>query len=264
MVSPTWNTGSQRGFYDYYEKESAGQAALERFASIQRTVLRALGAPEAPLYVADIGCGAGTQSRLWAEGGHEVFGADINAALIALARERSADAGLQIGFAVASATDLPWPDASMDLCIAPELLEHVEDWQACLREMVRVLRPGGSLYISTSNVLCPRQEEFQLPLYSWYPPALKRHIVQLAMTSRPELAGYATYPAVNWFSYYGLRDWLTARGVRCQDRFDLIDVNKLGRARRTVISAVRAWPGLRWLAHVATPYTVVLGTRPRS
>jgi 2-polyprenyl-3-methyl-5-hydroxy-6-metoxy-1,4-benzoquinol methylase len=55
----------------------------------------------------------------------------------------------------------------MDVCLLPELLEHVADWQSCLNEAARVLRPGGLLYLSTTNVLCPRQQEFNLPLYSF-------------------------------------------------------------------------------------------------
>ena len=76
----------------------------------------------------------------------------------------------------------------MDVCLLPELLEHVADWQSCLKEAPRVLRSGGLLYLSTTNVLRPRQEEFNLPLYSWYPGPLKRYCERLAMTTRPALA----------------------------------------------------------------------------
>lgn len=256
-----WNTGSHEDFYTYYEKQSSGAAALVRFEAIKATVLRAIGQPARPLSVADIGCGAGTQSRLWAGHGHTVFGADINAALIGLARKRAEQAGLDIQFSVASATVLPWDVATMDVCIAPELLEHVADWQSCLSEMVRVLKPGGALYLSTSNKLCPKQEEFTLPLYSWYPGFVKRHFEQLARTTRPELAGYATYPAVNWFTFYGLRRHLGRQGLRCMDRFDMIDTAQHGRLARITVGALRRVPPLRLLGHIATSYTVLLGIK---
>ncbi|MES2739991.1 MAG: class I SAM-dependent methyltransferase [Pseudomonadota bacterium] len=255
---PAWNTGTHQDFYAYYEKESSSGAARLRFGAIQANLLRLLGAPAGPLRVADIGCGAGTQCMLWAAQGHQVFGADINAALVELARKRAGEAALAIRFEVASATALPWPDQSMDLCIAPELLEHVADWQGCLREFVRVLKPGGALYLSTSNLLCPRQEEFTLPLYSWYPAPLKRHIEQLARTTRPQLAGYATYPAVNWFTFYGLRDHLGQQGLRCLDRFDMMDLTHKSRLARLAVGLARKVAPLRFLAHVATPYTVLL------
>jgi 2-polyprenyl-3-methyl-5-hydroxy-6-metoxy-1,4-benzoquinol methylase len=259
---PAWNTGSHQDFYSYYEKQSSGEAALRRFDMIQSTVLRAMGQPAAPLRVADIGCGAGTQSRLWAGKGHQVFGADISEALIGLARQRAERDGLAVRFSVASATALPWDDASMDVCIAPELLEHVADWQSCLSEMVRVLRPGGALFISTSNKLCPRQEEFALPMYSWYPAFIKRRFEQLARTTWPELAGHATYPAVNWFTFYGLRKHLAPEGLRCLDRFDMIDLAQHGRLAGWLVRLLRRVAPLRLAGHVLTPYTVLLALKP--
>ncbi|MES2298296.1 MAG: class I SAM-dependent methyltransferase [Pseudomonadota bacterium] len=257
-----WDTSSHQDFYRYYENESSSAAARARFASIQATLLRVTGWAGRTLRVADVGCGAGTQSALWAARGDHVFGADINQALIALARRRAASAGLAIRFEVASATALPWDDQSIDICIAPELLEHVADWRSCLREFVRVLKPGGALYISTSNRLCPFQEEFDLPAYAWYPARLKRHYEELARTTRPELAGYATYPAVNWFSFYALRAHLGQYGMRCLDRFDLIDQSSCKPAARATVRALRALAPLRWCGHVLTPYTTLLGVKP--
>lgn len=255
------NTASHADFYAYYEKESISDGTRLRFETIQSNLLRLLGQPKVALNVADIGCGAGTQCRLWAEKGHHVSGVDINEALIELARERTRQSGLAVRFDVASATALPWTDQSMDLCIAPELLEHVVDWQGCLSEIVRVLKPGGALFLSTSNKLCPQQEEFTLPFYSWYPGWLKRHVEHLARTTRPELAGYATYPAVNWFTFYGLRDHLAQSGITCMDRFDMMDLSAHGRFVNIATKMIRKVSPLRFLGHVATSYTVLLGIK---
>jgi 2-polyprenyl-3-methyl-5-hydroxy-6-metoxy-1,4-benzoquinol methylase len=259
---PDWNTDAHPGFYSYYEEQSDGEPARRRFLAILKALMAAMGQPTEPLNVADIGCGAGTQSRLWAEHGHQVFGVDINKALVMLARNRARESGLDISFEVASATALPWPDRSMDLCIVPELLEHVANWRGCIAEFVRVLRPGGALYLSTSNKLCPLQEEFTLPLYSWYPAFVKRRCEELARTTHPELANYATYPAVNWFTYYGLRKQLRLHGLSCMDRFDLAAGGSRGRLGRAAIELVRRLPPLRFCAHVATPYTVLLAFKP--
>jgi ubiquinone/menaquinone biosynthesis C-methylase UbiE len=261
---PVWDTGVHQDFYRYYERQSGTGQALTRFATIQATILRMMGPRDEALHIADVGCGAGTQTRLWAARGHLAHGADINAALVELARQRAAQDGLQVEFNVASATSLPWADASMDVCIAPELLEHVADWRQCLDEFVRVLKPGGLLYLSTSNVLCPVQEEFDLPMYAWYPAPLKRYYERLAVTTRPELAGHATYPAVNWFSFYGLRRNLRRRGLHCLDRFDMIDLAPRPFAVRCLVRLIRALPPLRWLGHALTPYTTLLAFKPRA
>lgn len=261
---PGWNTGSHPLFYQHQAAQSSAPPARQRFLAIQHALLKALGAVARPLNVADVGCGAGTQARLWAGQGHQVYGVDINEALVALARRRAAAAGLEIVFDVATACALPWPDQSMDVCILPELLEHVADWRGCIAECLRVLKPGGALYISTTNALCPLQQEFRLPLYSWYPGFIKRRCEQLARTTRPQLANYATYPALNWFTFYGLRRHLARDGLRCLDRFDLAGSAGRGAAARGVLALVRAAVPLRFCAHVATPYTVLLALKPEA
>ncbi len=259
-----WDSSSHETFYDYYAKESQSERTLQRSRSVRDSVLRVVQqgrfAGQA-LEVADIGCGAGTQSMMWASVGHHAHGIDVSGPLVELARKRAQEAGLQVCFSVASAVELPWPDRSMHVCLLPELLEHVADWRACLNEAVRILRPGGVLFLSTTNRLCPFQQEFNLPLYSWYPQRLKRHYEKLAITTRPALANFAKYPAVNWFSYYGLRSELRLLGFDSLDRFDIIDLSDREASTRFVVFCVRRSCLIRWLAHVAQPATTVFAVK---
>ncbi len=260
----SWDHSSHKEFFDYYSKESLSPQALRRIRSIRAAILRSLetkGGPAQIYQVADIGCGAGTQSLLWAELGYQVHGLDVNEPLVRLARERASEAGYTIEFRVGSAAELPWADESMDICIALELLEHVAEWQACLREFTRILRPGGVLFLTTTNKLCPRQLEFNLPLYSWYPAPLKRRFERLAVTTRPALANFAKYPAVNWFSFYSLRASLAKLGFRSLDRFDIMDTRNKPESAKLIVRSVRAVPSLRWLAHVCTSGTTVLAIK---
>jgi len=247
-------------FFEYYARQSQSAETRRRFTSIRDAVLRIVRmnhCERGPLDVVDIGCGAGMLTMIWAESGHRAHGLDINRQLLELGRQRALEVGLNVDFRVGSALELPWGEESMDVCLAVGFLEHVAPWETCLDELVRVLRPGGILFLSTTNKLCPMQQEFNLPLYSWYPRPLKRRYEKLASSARPELANYTSYPAVNWFTFYGLRDSLAARGCRSMDRFDLVDLSDKGPARKTIIHAVRRIRPLRWLAHVATPYTIV-------
>lgn len=260
-----WDHGTHQDFFAYYAEASQSKAAEQRFRSIQTKLSRLAaqrGMPER-LDVADIGCGAGTQARMWAELGHRVHGLDVNEPLIALAKQRAQENGLAVSFEVGTATSLPWADDSIDVCIMPELLEHVRNWEACLKEAARVLRAGGLLYLSTTNVLCPVQHEFNLPLYSWYPAAVKRYCEQLAVTTRPYIANYAKYPAVHWFSFYRLQRYLDPLGFRCLDRFDLIDGAAKPLFARLVVSLLRGLPPARFLGHVATPATFLVATKSR-
>lgn len=258
-----WDTGSHENFFKFYEQQSLTPETLERFRVACETLLRIYGPlPQGrQLDILDIGCGAGTQSLFWAKDGHRYRGIDINEPLVQLARQRAAEQGIDASFDVGSATELPCSDGTVDICLLPELLEHVADWQGCLNEAIRVLRPGGLIYINTSSKLCPKQQEFNLPFYGWYPQWLKRYFERRALTDRPDLANYAKYPAVNWFSFYGLRDCLRPRGFECLDRFDLIDPQGKSAAARWVVSMARGIAPLRFLGHVLTPYTLIIGRK---
>lgn len=262
--APAWDHSTHENFYDYYARESQSEEARGRFQRVRDAILKVVGNGkplQRVLQVADIGCGAGAQSMIWAEAGHSVHALDINEPLLELGRSRAEKSGHHIDFRVGSATKLPWADASMDVCIALELIEHVADWKSCLKEFVRVLRPGGVLFLTTTNRLCPIQEEFNLPLYSWYPARLKHHYENLAMTKRPQLANYAKYPAVNWLTFYQLQAMLAGSGFRSWDRFEMMNMEGRGVPARLILGALRSVAILRWLGQVCTPGTRILAQK---
>jgi 2-polyprenyl-3-methyl-5-hydroxy-6-metoxy-1,4-benzoquinol methylase len=259
-----WDHSSREQFFEHYAKKTNDSREMAKFRKIRDTILRVLARqhqPQATYEVLDIGCAAGTQCMAWAELGHSVHGLDVNEPLLELARQRAAKAGLKINYQLGSALQLPWRDQSIDILLSLELLEHVEDWQSCLREFNRVLRPEGVIFLATSNKLCPIQYEFNLPAYSWYPEIIKRHYLRVATSKRPELANYATYPAVNWFTPYSLGKALRKIGFSTRDRFDLIDTSRLSLLTRTLVAGTRAVTPLRWLGHVCSPGTVLLAIR---
>lgn len=254
---------SDKYFVEYYSTASLSTNTLKRFADVQRKVLAlraAHGLGTEALEVADVGCGAGSQAIQWAAAGHRVSAIDISAPLVEIGRQRAAKRDAAISFAVGSATALPYTDESFDVVLLPELLEHVPEWESCLNEATRVLRRNGVLYLSTTNVLCPHQQEFSLPLYSWYPRWLKKRCERMALTTHKEWVEHASFPAVHWFSFYQLRDFLSVRGLTCLDRFDMT-ANMSSGSRRMALSLVRGLPPLRFLAHVVTPYTSVFGIK---
>jgi 2-polyprenyl-6-hydroxyphenyl methylase/3-demethylubiquinone-9 3-methyltransferase len=264
-AAPCAGANADPNFVSAYEAKSLSPATLARFRNVHDKLMalaRRHYLSARSLDVLDIGCGAGTQCRIWAQRGHRVTGIDVSAPLIATAGRRAREARLGIRFDVGSATDLPYADATQDVVLLPQLLEHVPDWQRCLREAVRVLRPRGLLYLSTSNVLCPVQSEFNLPLYSWYPRPLKRRYERLAVTTHPQLANHTSFPAVHWFTYAQLARFLSSLGMRCHDRFDVLERDQLRGWRHAVARLLAAAPVLKVPAQLFVGTTVVFAVKP--
>lgn len=99
--------------------------------------------------VLDVGCGAGYGSAELANTATNVTGIDISADAIAYANEHYAKPNLI--YQKAGAAQLPFPDASFDLVVAFEVIEHLTDWQNLIAEARRVLSPGGQFVVSTPN-----------------------------------------------------------------------------------------------------------------
>jgi ubiquinone/menaquinone biosynthesis C-methylase UbiE len=99
--------------------------------------------------VLDVGCGAGYGSAELANTAATVTGIDISADAIAYATEHYTRPNLI--YQKAGAAQLPFPDASFDLVVAFEVIEHLTDWEHLIAEARRVLSPGGQFVVSTPN-----------------------------------------------------------------------------------------------------------------
>lgn len=96
--------------------------------------------------VLDVGCGLGHEAVRLADRvgpGGVVAGVDIAEEFVAEARRRAGDENRNLNFTVGSVMALPFPDDLFDVCRAERVLIHLDDPSEALREMVRVVRPGG-------------------------------------------------------------------------------------------------------------------------
>jgi SAM-dependent methyltransferase len=101
--------------------------------------------------VLDAGCGAGYGAAELAAVALSVVGADIAAEAIEYARAHYRLPNLR--FEEAGCAALPHPDASFELVVAFEVIEHLPDWREFLHEARRVLAPTGQFIVSTPNKL---------------------------------------------------------------------------------------------------------------
>ncbi len=100
--------------------------------------------------VVDCACGEGIGSEmLLAAGARRLEAFDLAASAVEAAQHRCADD--RVRFRVASALSLPLPDRSIDVYVAFETIEHLDEERAFLAEAVRLLRPDGIFLCSTPN-----------------------------------------------------------------------------------------------------------------
>ena len=89
--------------------------------------------------ILDVGCGDGQIARALAQQGSTVLGVDPTQLHIDIANERGGGPTYVLG----GATKLPAEDGSMDAVIACLVFEHIDEMDAAVAEVARVLRPGG-------------------------------------------------------------------------------------------------------------------------
>jgi len=219
-----------------------GQFVLERRA---RLVLPLL--PPRAGHLVDFGCGNGAQTLRFRERFDEITGIDIAPAELAAFAHECARLGVQDrvrGVLVEGAT-LPLPDACADVVTSFTVLEHVADERRALRELRRVLKPGGLLVVTVPNRWwlfethgcdLPLLPWNRVPLVSWWPRRLHDRWARARIYRRREIVAL-------------LREcgFVSEGTARLTAPLDVLPDGALRRAlRATIFRADRArWP---WLA----------------
>jgi 2-polyprenyl-6-hydroxyphenyl methylase / 3-demethylubiquinone-9 3-methyltransferase len=99
----------------------------------------------------DVGCGGGLLTEEIAAMGFCVTGIDPSVRSLEIARAHAAQESLRIEYRVGYGHDLPFENESFDVVFCCDVLEHVTEWDAVIRDIARVLRGGGVIMYDTIN-----------------------------------------------------------------------------------------------------------------
>jgi len=182
---------------------SSGPDRARRQAQMLAGALRGLAGPAV---IIDIGCGDGSALAVAAAASpaHRFAGIDWSAEALRRAHAR----GLTVLRADVAAPGLPVADGAADVVIMSEVIEHLVDPDGAVAEVRRVLRPGGSLVLSTPN------------LAAWYNRALLAFGIQ-PVFSEVSLHGVFGRPGsvvaghLRLFTRRALTQFLAASGFGC-------------------------------------------------
>jgi SAM-dependent methyltransferase len=152
-----------------------------RFGQDRRLNLIRQYAPLDRARILDIGCGLGVYVRKFRDLSDAVIGVDVD-------RKRLSEGAKTVpGLMLAAGEHLPFRDGYFDVVVLNEVIEHVNDDAATMREALRVLRPGGHIAIYAPNRLYPFETHGiylgkkyvfgNIPLVNWLPTPLRNRLV---------------------------------------------------------------------------------------
>ncbi|GAB4428327.1 MAG: class I SAM-dependent methyltransferase [Chloroflexi bacterium OHK40] len=126
-------------------------------ALYERPAVLALLPPLAGTHVLDIGCGSGWYAEYLLSHGATVTSFDLDATFVELTRTRVGERATVLRANLAEPLAFA-QSGEFDLAVAPLVLHYLRDWTRPLREIYRVLRPGGALVFSTHHPFMDWQE----------------------------------------------------------------------------------------------------------
>ena len=166
-VAPKWDS-MRRGFFSEAVRERAFDAADVVAGRL----------------AADIGAGAGFVTEGLLERGLRIIAVDRSEAMLAEMKNRFGEGGA-VEYRIGEAEFLPLEDSSVDYVFANMFLHHVDSPPAAIREMARILKPGGRLVITDLD-----RHEFDF--------LRREHCDRWMGFDRPDVA--------RWFAEAGLED----------------------------------------------------------
>lgn len=125
----------------------------------------------------ELGFGSGLHIPAFANAGAEMYGLEVNEVLLEIAKENMRLRNVSVNLQSYGGSDMPYSDNYFDYVFATSVLEHVSDVQKVLREVDRILKPGGRFYVSFPNRWAPRETHTGF----WFVQYFPRRVVEIIL-----------------------------------------------------------------------------------
>jgi hypothetical protein len=114
----------------------------------------------------------------------------------------------------------------------------------------------------TTNRACPLQQEVNhFPFYPWLPDPVQRRVLDWIMKHRRDLVNFTDYPAVNWFTFGGMRRAFREVGLEPHDRLDLMARTGAAGAKGTIAALLSRGGPLKWPYYLTAKSMALYGIR---
>ncbi len=175
----------------------------------QRAVLDLLNVKPTDV-VMDVGCGNARDIVQFIKRADRVYGLDFSDGMIREGLKKLRPEPLEsYGFVTGTAMSLPFQDESFDKVSCSEVVEHIPHWEQSLSEVVRVLKKGGRVAITTPN---------RRSLYSYMRPAMRGASYLYGLLTRREAPHH---PHDEWKTQEEVVSRLESLGVRVDRRLGI-------------------------------------------
>jgi ubiquinone/menaquinone biosynthesis C-methylase UbiE len=136
----------------FYQDPKPATLTAQNLVSRRRFAIEMIEARLEPgSKILDVGCGTGHLAAELAKRGYQAWGTDIAEAMVHYAREHYDPDRFQVG----DIERIPFPDNTFDGIVCLGVMEYLRSDEPALREMWRVLKPGGHAVITTPSAICP-------------------------------------------------------------------------------------------------------------
>lgn len=156
----------------------------------------------------DVGFGNGLIAEAFSKEGSFMYGVEIDEKLVSIAKEITKSENQKIDFRIYDGKNLPFEDSYFDYVFSTSVLEHITYKKEILKEVSRVLKPGGKFYLAFPNRFTPIETHSKLFGIGYMPRSLARKYLKIR--GRNTIDDWNLY----FLSYFWLKRTLKKNNIK--------------------------------------------------